>query len=56
MFLCGSSRRSASAILTMLQYATLPHDLAVKNMEIFAREVMGEIRKMDVSPTLAAAK
>jgi alkanesulfonate monooxygenase SsuD/methylene tetrahydromethanopterin reductase-like flavin-dependent oxidoreductase (luciferase family) len=68
MFLCGSAKTvreqiiryqqeiGFGKILTMLQFATLPHDLAVKNMEIFARDVMGEIRKMDVSPALAAAK
>jgi alkanesulfonate monooxygenase SsuD/methylene tetrahydromethanopterin reductase-like flavin-dependent oxidoreductase (luciferase family) len=68
MFLCGSAKTvreqilryqqeiGFGKILTMLQFATLPHDLAVKNMEIFARDVMGEIRKMGASPALATAK
>lgn len=65
MFLCGSAktvreqildyqkRIGFGKILTMLQFATLPHDLAVKNMQIYARDVMGEIRKQQ-APAVAA--
>ena len=65
MFLCGSAktvreqildyqkRIGFGKILTMLQFATLPHELAVKNMQIYARDVMGEIRKQ-LAPAVAA--
>lgn len=68
MFLCGSAKTvrekilhfqkqiGFGKILTMLQFATLPHELAVKNMQIYARDVMGEIRKMEAAPAMAAAK
>ncbi|MDH7796888.1 MULTISPECIES: LLM class flavin-dependent oxidoreductase [unclassified Beijerinckia] len=66
MFLCGSAATVRDKILhfqkeigfgkllTMLQFATLPHDLAVKNMTIYANEVMEPIRK--AQPALATAK
>ncbi len=68
MFLCGSAKTvrdqilryqqdiGFGKILTMLQFGTLPHELAVKNMQIYARDVMGEIRKMEAAPAMAAAK
>jgi alkanesulfonate monooxygenase SsuD/methylene tetrahydromethanopterin reductase-like flavin-dependent oxidoreductase (luciferase family) len=67
MFLCGSAKTvrdqilhyqkqvGFGKILTMLQFATLPHDLAVKNMQLYARDVMGEIRKMQAPAELVAA-
>lgn len=68
MFLCGSAATVRDKILhfqkeigfgkllTMLQFATLPHELTVKNMTIYANEVMGAIRKADPATAAVAAK
>ena len=34
-------------LITMMQFATLPPDLTIKSMELFAREVMPALRELD---------
>jgi alkanesulfonate monooxygenase SsuD/methylene tetrahydromethanopterin reductase-like flavin-dependent oxidoreductase (luciferase family) len=57
MFICGSpstvrsqllehhKRIGFGALLPMLQFGTLPHELTVQNLELFAREVMPALKE-----------
>jgi len=65
MFLCGSPETLRQQIeqfqkqigfgylLPMLQFATLPHDLTKRNLEIFARRVIPTLRQLGEEPAHA---
>ena len=67
MFMCGGPQTVASQLeehqskmgfgnlVTMLQFATLPHDLTKKNLEIFSKEVMPKLRHLGNETGVAAA-
>jgi alkanesulfonate monooxygenase SsuD/methylene tetrahydromethanopterin reductase-like flavin-dependent oxidoreductase (luciferase family) len=62
MFLCGSPATISQQIerhqkqigfgyvLPMLQFGTLPHDLTVRNLELFAKKVIPPLRPLGESP------
>ncbi|MGA8870322.1 MAG: LLM class flavin-dependent oxidoreductase [Candidatus Acidiferrales bacterium] len=68
MFLCGSAATVRQQIenyqkqigfghlLTMLQFATLPHELTKRNSELFAREVIPGLRHLAEEPAPAGAR
>lgn len=41
-------------LVPLLQFGTLPHDVTVKNMELFAREVMPHLRPLGQPAALTA--